>query len=491
MDLLDPADVERVVSWVIRNEFRRVALQFPDELLAAAPAAFVRLKQELPGRNIFLLGDSQYGSGSIDEVGAQHYGADCIVKLGPSDQQHGGSMPVLFVFGKAKLEGVIGSGTVASLASDLFEHFNCSEGPVSLVLFCDATLQHLIGSLVDSFRQALLDTGRHKAMNIFVASPDLELSRDAKVLARRRDWRFGVLPSEAWWSILGPVVAAALARPEPWRVCGRGVHSASLSSEEQDVCIRAPTNCGILTVGVMDPALERRLLLRHGHAHPVWRLEQGGAGAVTRLSSDQILLQRYRFVELAKSAAVFGLLLCSTGALQGQAVADRLEVLLRRAGRRVYRFLIGRPSTEKLGNFPEVECYVSLASSEHFPFNSRDFHVPIASPYEVEVALGSREWSGDYIADLEELLAAPLPIGSTSEELVAVQSLGAKGQVRCFSNDTSLARPGAGSKPRTNFFTVEPRPPAMVEAGLHGVPSHYVSEPESAAAATVSAAAAA
>lgn len=399
-------------------------------------------------------------------------------------------MPVLFVFGKAKLEGVIGSGTVASLASDLFEHFGCSEGPVSLVLFCDTALQHLVNSLVDSFQEALLDIGRSGAMKICVAAPDLELSRDAKVLARRRDWRFGVMPSGAWWSILGPVVAAALARPEPWRVCGRGVCGALPRSEGRDVCFREPANCGILTVGVSDPALERRLLLRHGHAHPVWRLEQGGTGAVTRLSSDQILLQRYRFVELAKSAAVFGLLLCSTGALQGQAVADRLEVLLRRSGRRVYRFLIGRPSTDKLGNFPEVECYVSLASSEHFPFNSRDFHVPIASPYEVEVALGAREWSGDYIADLEELLAAPLPMGSVSEELDAVQSLGAKAQVRCFSNETGLARLEAGSKPQTNFFTVEARPPAMAKPGLHGVASHYVSEPEAAAAAVSAATAA-
>jgi len=487
MDLLDAADVERIVSWVEGNDFRRVALQFPDELLATSPATFVQLKQELPGRTIFVLGDSQYGSGSVDEVGAQHYGADCIVKFGPSDQQHGGSMPVLFVFGKAKLEGVIGSGTVASLAADLRAHFGCSEGETSLVLFCDAALHHLVDSLANSLREALVNLGREGAVIIFVAAPDVELTRDAKVLARRRDWRFGVLPSEAWWSVLGPVVAAAFARPEPWRVCGRGVRGASSSSEGQDVCFRAPANCGILTIGVTDSGLERRLLLRHGHAHPVWRMERGGTGPVTRMFSDQILLQRYRFVELAKSAAVFGLLLCSTGALQGQAVADRLEVLLRRAGRRVYRFLIGRPSTDKLGNFPEVECFVSLASSEHFPFNSRDFHVPIASPYEVEVALGAREWSGDYIADLEELLAAPLPVGSASEELLAVQSLGAKAQVRCFSNATDFARPATGSsQPETSLSSVEPRPPAMVQPGLHGVASLYASEPESAAATALS-----
>ena len=50
----------------------------------------------------FILGDSSFGGGGVDEVGALHYGADCIVRFGHADQQRGGSLPVLFVLGSGE-----------------------------------------------------------------------------------------------------------------------------------------------------------------------------------------------------------------------------------------------------------------------------------------------------------------------------------------------------------------------------------------------------
>lgn len=82
---------------------------------------------------------------------------------------------------------------------------------------------------------------------------------------------------------------------------------------------RLSAECGLLYVGAAGAPLERRLLLRHGHARPIWRLEAGG---ITRLSSDPLLMRRHRFVELVRSASVVGLLLCATGASYGRAVAD-------------------------------------------------------------------------------------------------------------------------------------------------------------------------
>ena len=45
--------------------------------------------------------------------------------------------------------------------------------------------------------------------------------------------------------------------------------------------------------------------------------------------------------------------------------------------------------------------YVLLSGPEQFMWDVRDFMVPICTPYEMEVALGAREWTGDYITDLE------------------------------------------------------------------------------------------
>mmetsp|Transcript_92023 Transcript_92023/g.269232 ORF Transcript_92023/g.269232 Transcript_92023/m.269232 type:complete len:481 (-) Transcript_92023:52-1494(-) len=474
MDLGD-FDIDRVVTWVKNHSFQRIAVQFPDELLSVAPKIVLTLCRELPQRKVFVLGDSPYGSSSVDEVGAEHYGADCIVKVGPSDQQQVGSLPVLFVFGREPLSQV----DAPSILSALRESFDKPVSSLSLVLVCDVALQHGAGGIGAALSKELQSSG-----DAFVAEPVHEVSRGTGSVARWRDWRFGTIPTGAWLSALGPLVMSSMAAPEPFRVCGRRVRRAGSTCSPGEDERLLPPHCGFLHLGAADSALERRLLLRYGHAYPVWRLELP-SGTPVRLSSDRLLLQRYRLVEAVKSAAVVGLLLCATGAAQGQAVADRLETLLRRAGRQVYRFLLGRPTAEKLGNFPDVECYVSLASPEHFPFSVRDVHVPIASPYEVEVALGAREWSGDYITDLEELLSSPLSVGPVGSEVFAVQTLGAGARVRTFAAsgdrggelvcaerrkdvkaaDTLVERPSTGN-----------RPPAVVEPGLHGIPSRYVSE---------------
>mmetsp|Transcript_96462 Transcript_96462/g.287883 ORF Transcript_96462/g.287883 Transcript_96462/m.287883 type:complete len:487 (+) Transcript_96462:36-1496(+) len=478
---LDAFDVDRVVSWVKRHGFQRVAVQFPDEFLSVAPRIIVSLCRELPGRKVFVLGDSPYGSSSVDEVGAEHYGADCVVKVGPSDQQQGGCLPVLFVFGRAPLPRVDAPSILSALRGGLSPP---GDG-LSLVIVCDVSLQHGAGSISSALSEEMRGRG-----GVFVAEPVREVSQASGSLPRWRDWRFGIIPSRAWWCVLGPLVKAAVAAPEPLQICGRRLRriSTGSSQKEEDERLRLlPAPCGFLYLGPADSALERRLLLRYGHACPVWRLELPDSVPV-RLSSDRLLLQRYRLVEAVKSAGVIGLLLCSTGAAQGQAVAERLETLLRRAGRQVYRFLLGRPSAEKLGNFPNVECYVSLASPEHFPFDMRDVHVPIASPYEVEVALGAREWSGDYITDLDELLNSPLPVGPASGEVLAVQTLGAGARVRTFAPGGDGAGRGAhaelrsgGSVRGTDTAAAErhkpaSRPPAVAEPGLHGIPSRYVSE---------------
>merc|ERR1711924_87819 len=216
---------------------------------------------------------------------------------------------------------------------------------------------------------------------------------------------------------------------------------------------------------------ERRSLMRDGRAHPTWRIEPRSTQTqLTRLESHVLLLQRYRFVELAKAAGIVGLLMCTSGAEQGQLVADRLEHLLRVSGRRVYRFIVGRLTPEKLGNFPEVECYVSLAGPENFPFAQRDFHVSIVSPYELEVALGVREWTGDYITDLDELLMAPMLRPDVGEEAIPVQILGAKTRLKNFNTGT------ANQAAALLDAFPEAAEPALVTEGLQGVASKYASD---------------
>eukprot|EP00927_Polykrikos_kofoidii_P059616 TRINITY_DN54762_c0_g1_i1.p1 TRINITY_DN54762_c0_g1~~TRINITY_DN54762_c0_g1_i1.p1 ORF type:complete len:522 (-),score=89.15 TRINITY_DN54762_c0_g1_i1:326-1891(-) len=512
----DPYELGRIASWVACHEFRRVALQFPDHLLGDVLDTVVGLRNLLPAKTkVFVLGDSTHGSSSVDEVAAEHYGADCIVHIGPSDQQHAGTLPVLYVFGKALLSA---SAVAAKVAAELrrFERVDsCNsldrsvsaisdEVPTSLVLVCDVALQHVAGRLAEAFGAALRDVhgfdGADVDAHVLVAVPKSEslaspsqpcgesnsIAPTESLTERRRDYRFGVLSVSSWWACgLGPLAIAAAAFPSPLRLCGREVQCWRRSQDEAfspgnktPQLGLLPDRCGlVLCTSAVDSALERRLLLRYGYSRSLWRLDPD-SGELSRLCSNKLLLQRFRFVELAKCASVVGLVLAATGSRHTQAVAERLEEVLRRAHRQTYRFVVGRVTPEKLGNFPEVELFVSLASPEHFPWNSKEFLAPIASPYEVEVALGVREWTGNYITDPEELLSWPLPdvglVGEDNDALL-VQSLGSRGRVRNFARDNAVGCLGSAVPSVTGAFN-ERQAPALVTDGQHGVASQYNEE---------------
>ena len=78
------AAIAEAVAYVLERGYARVTLQFPDELLGAAPAAAARLQAELAAARsdakVYVLADTTYNPLSVDEVAAQHVGADCVVR---------------------------------------------------------------------------------------------------------------------------------------------------------------------------------------------------------------------------------------------------------------------------------------------------------------------------------------------------------------------------------------------------------------------------
>lgn len=480
-------DTARIVSWVTQHSFQRVALQFPDSLLAGAPELYNRLRKALPNCKVFILGDSFFGGGGVDEVGAQHYGADCVVRFGQAGQQRGGTLPALFVFdsGTSLCENLqLASGEVVAAVR---EHLEISQrGRASLLLVCDLPVQQAALPFAAALKAAIAvqKTTSRLSWRVLVAKPREEAEVGGGS-ALWRDWRWGELDiASGWWSRLGPLTTAAAARPSSLQVCGRPVsalpddddhtHSEALTGWE------LPKPCAIVYVGSAGTDLERRLLLRYNGSCPIWRLQadtsSGNVPAVEKLSSQSLLLKRYRFVELARSAAVVGLLLVTAdgNTALSQALAKRYEIMLRQAGRQCYRLVVGQPTQEKLGNFPGIECYVLLSGPDQFPWDARDLMVPICTPYELEVALGAREWTGDYMADLDELLATtPAEFAGTSHvgkrETTHVHSLG-QDRLKTFDGQQAILQPMPSGQRASR------PPPAEIAPGLHGVPWKYSQE---------------
>jgi len=101
----DYYDIDRTVSEIVRSDYKRIALQFPDELLHDSVPIFRTLKSRLgDGRELYVLADTSYGSCCVDEVAAQHVDADAMVHYGHACMSQTSRLPVIYVFGKKEID---------------------------------------------------------------------------------------------------------------------------------------------------------------------------------------------------------------------------------------------------------------------------------------------------------------------------------------------------------------------------------------------------
>ncbi|CAN0301161.1 unnamed protein product, partial [Ectocarpus sp. 4 AP-2014] len=75
---------------------------------------------------------------------------------------------------------------------------------------------------------------------------------------------------------------------------------------------------------------------------------------------------------------------------------------------------VGKVNVAKLANFAEVDVFCLVACAENSLLDSREFHAPVVTPLELEVALGKREWDGFYSTNFDDLLELEPPASERS-----------------------------------------------------------------------------
>lgn len=76
-----------------------MCLQLPDDFLSHSIKISVDLKSKLDSNvNVFILGDTSYGSCCVDEIAAAHVNADSIIHFGHACLSRVTRLPVLYVF---------------------------------------------------------------------------------------------------------------------------------------------------------------------------------------------------------------------------------------------------------------------------------------------------------------------------------------------------------------------------------------------------------
>lgn len=118
-DIWSDARLAECSSWIHSNGYRKVCLQFADELLPFSVSITLELKSECRRRQqmssadaadgqskteIYILGDTSYGSCCVDEVAASHVDADAIIHFGHACLSRVVRLPLLYVFHHYRLD---------------------------------------------------------------------------------------------------------------------------------------------------------------------------------------------------------------------------------------------------------------------------------------------------------------------------------------------------------------------------------------------------
>jgi diphthamide biosynthesis protein 2 len=396
----------------------RVAIQFPDNLLKDAAQVCWELEDTLATKFeqsplVFCLGDTTVGSCCADEVAALHLNADVLVHYGHACLSPTGRLPVIYSFGKSEIDI---NRAVACLQKEI------SSVPKKLLLIYELGYHHAIEDFVSQLEGVLgvsVMTGQ-------IPSPiDLNRSTSSTIPTRHSccsssktsETPGACCRSEADTSISNEHHSM----PHRFQVGGLVLPPSIESWEEVAdytvLYVGNPSSNNRQYTNVM-----LRLLSLQKPPEAFWSYSPKESRLLATLppSLHQQLKRRFYLTQRARDANVFGILVSSLSQKHVIQVVEALRKRIDMAGRASYSFAVGKINPAKLANFAEIECFVLVACSEHSLLsNEREYHVPVITPLELDIALGNLGWGEqEYSLDCHDILARSMTsAGATQEDL--------------------------------------------------------------------------
>ena len=105
------------------------------------------------------------------------------------------------------------------------------------------------------------------------------------------------------------------------------------------------------------------------------------------------LNRRFYLIQKARDASVFGILIGTLSQRYFRSVVQTLRHVIEKQNHRsTYTFAMGKVNPAKIANFAEIDCFVMVACAETTWLDDaeqREMHVPIITPLELHMALGS------------------------------------------------------------------------------------------------------
>ena len=357
-------EISRTIDEIRKGRWKRVALQFPDQLLPNAPRVAAALREGLKIRKRqtdaatgdherisnpdlkekddeeearpYILGDTSYGACCVDEIAAEHINADVVVHYGRACLSPTARLPVIYVFVKQDLD-------LEATAKALGKQY--PDKQQKIILMADVAYASHLPNLV-----RMLEAQGYT--NLYAT----DIKHDPS----------SSIPNRS----LPPDVASNPSNLADWSL----FHIASppssllllLASQVSDMYIYEPSSSSVSSrlqppISTMSVAMRRR----------------------------------YALVLRASTAPIIGILLNTLSHKSLLPTLAAIQEQIRAAGKKSYTFVVGKINPAKLANFAEIEVWVIVGCWESELVEGDGFWKPMITPWELSIALqdeNERTW---------------------------------------------------------------------------------------------------
>ncbi|RMZ79145.1 hypothetical protein DV738_g3512, partial [Chaetothyriales sp. CBS 135597] len=379
-------EISRTVREIKANKWRRVALQFPDEMLVHSARVYQLLARGLgPAAHsagtrtlddavsslslngsehepehgsepctavkLTILADTSYGSCCVDEIAAEHVDADAVVHYGRSCLSPTARLPVLYVYTKHDLD-------------------------------------------YDAAVKAFQDTFPDRSEKVIVTA-DVPYSDHVKKLCTE-------LSDLGYTSLFAADIIHDPASSVPNRTIPASVSLDRATLGEWHLFhISEPPTSFLLTLSSSLASIQ--VFQTAAAAKALTQTSANLSNATSRL-----LRRRYALVTSLSTVSVWGILINTLSVKNYLSMVTHVQKSIAAAGKKSYLFVVGKINVAKVSNFSEVGGWVVIGCWESSLIDSKEFYRPIITPFELELALqgdDERQWTGEWRGDFQTVLS--------------------------------------------------------------------------------------
>ncbi|KIW83050.1 diphthamide biosynthesis protein 2 [Fonsecaea pedrosoi CBS 271.37] len=380
-------EINRTINEIRLRKWKRVALQFPDHMLAHSARVYQLLARglevqaktlaeahmngndngnsnsadpDMSGLSIegtkpvtlTILGDTSYGSCCVDEIAAEHLDADAVVHYGRACLSPTARLPVLHIFTTMGLE----MDQVVTSFQATFPDLHAK-----VVLTADVPFAAHVAPLF----KALQNLGYS---DLFAAS----IIHD---------------PSSA---IPNRTVPSSITK------------DPSSLSQWNLFHISDPPTSLLLTLQSRMASIK---------VYPTDTIQSSSTpttvSSALETSTAHLLRRRYALVTSLTTVSAWGILVNTLSVKNYLSILSHIQSLISTAGKKSYLFVVGKLNPAKLANFSEIGGWVVIGCWESSLIDSREFYRPIITPFELEMVLtgdDQRVWTGQWRGDFQGVL---------------------------------------------------------------------------------------